>query len=157
MRGPSNKRLKLPARVEAVMTFRARWWAVLAGVVYSRRMTPRLVGLALLPAVALSACIDRPPTVCTDELRVHFAPSDASITARESFTASVSLSSCGGALSLVDTFRWRSDDPAIATVDSVTGRVVGQSLGTTRIHANGKSYGPVGSIAVSVQPDTAPE
>ena len=139
------------------MTFRARSWAVRAGVVYSRRMTPRLVGLALLPAVALSACIDRPPTVCTEELRIHFAPGDTSITTGESFTASVALSSCGGALRLVDTFGWRSADVAIATVDSVTGRVGGQSPGTTRIHANGKSYGPVGSIMVSVQPDTAPE
>ena len=121
-------------------------------------MTPRLVGLAIvLPGVVLAACSERPPTVCTEELRVQFTPSDTSITAGQSFTASVTVSSCGGALRLVDTFGWRTDDPAVATVDSVSGRVVGQSPGATRIHANGKSYGPVGSLAVSVQPATAPD
>ena len=119
---------------------------------------PRLVGLAIiLPAVVLAACSERPPTICTEELRVQFTPNDTTITVGQSFTASVTLSSCGGALSLVDTFGWRSDDPAIATVDSVSGRVVGQLPGATRIQANGKSYGPVGSLAVSVQPDTTPD
>ena len=115
-------------------------------------MIPRLVGLAIvLPGVGLAACSDRPPTVCTEELRVQFTPSDTSITTGQSFTASVTVSSCGGALKLIDTFGWRSDDPAIATVDSVSGRVVGQAPGATHIHADGNTYGPVGSLAVSVQ------
>jgi uncharacterized protein YjdB len=121
-------------------------------------MIPRLVGLAIvLSGLAVAACSERSPTICTDELRVQFTPSDTSITAGQSFTAAVTVSSCGGALRLVDSFSWRSDEPAIATVDSVSGRVVGQSSGATRIHANGKSYGAVGSLAVSVQPNTGPD
>jgi outer membrane biogenesis lipoprotein LolB len=88
--------------------------------------------------------------VCTDELRVHFTPADTTILAGQSFSASVQLATCGGTVKLSDTFTWQSNDPAVATVDSATGRVVGRGPGEARIVARGAEYGLIGGLHLTV-------
>ena len=114
---------------------------------------------SLIPLAAcfsLSACTEIPGSpggrVCTRELRIHFTPPDTSILVGQAFGASVALSSCGGAELLSDVITWHSDDPKIATVNALTGRVVGRGSGQTRVTATGQTYGAVGGIEVSVAP-----
>jgi hypothetical protein len=109
--------------------------------------------LSMVFAAALSgACASEAPLqVCTDELRVQFTPVDTTILVGEGFTASVQLATCGGAVSLADAFTWHSQDPSIATVDSLTGHVIGRSAGETRVTATGKSFGSVGGPLISVR------
>jgi len=92
-----------------------------------------------------------PGETCTLELRTRFSPADTTIQVGQSFQASVQLSSCGGARQLADVITWHAEDPAVATVDGRSGRVVGQGPGTTRILASGQRYGSVGGPQVSVQ------
>ena len=118
-------------------------------------MTRRRFSFAALTCALAGACTtDSPLQGCTRELRVQFSPRDTSIVAGQAFTASVQLSSCGGAEALSDTFGWQAENPAVATVDSLSGQVVGRSPGATRVAANGEHYGPVGSLVVTVHPDT---
>ena len=103
-------------------------------------------------AIAASSCEDLGfGKVCTTELRVQFSPADTTIQVSRSFHASVRLSSCGGSEQLTDVITWHAEDPAVATVEERTGRVVGQRAGITRILASGQRYGSVGGLQVSVE------
>ena len=117
-------------------------------------MTHRLALLAVAFFAAFAgACTSEPPLqVCTDELRVRFTPLDTTVVAGQGFTASVYLATCGGSLALTDAFKWSSQDPSVATVDSSSGQVIGQSTGETRVTAVGKRFGRVGGLRVVVQP-----
>jgi len=111
-------------------------------------LSMRMLALTL---VILAACrADSQTTACTDELRVQFAPADTAILPGAAFTASVQLATCGGAQLLTDAFIWHSEDSTIASVDSLSGLVFGVALGTTRIGATGRRFGPVGTLKVSV-------
>jgi len=81
--------------------------------------------LALTPLIMAACRADSQTTACTDELRVQFAPADTAILPGAAFTASVQLATCGGAHLLTDAFIWHSEDSTIATVDSLSGLVVG--------------------------------
>ncbi len=107
--------------------------------------------LAMIACTVAGACVaDSSLAVCTDELRVRFTPADTTIVLSQAFTASVRLSTCGGARSLSDTFTWASEDTSVATVDSRTGRVTGRGLGETHIAARGQRYGVLGGLRVAV-------
>jgi len=88
---------------------------------------------------------------CTSELGTRFSPADTTVQVGQSFQVSVQLSSCGGAQQLTDVITWQAEDPAVATVDGRSGRVVARSPGTTRILASGEQYGSIGGPQVSVQ------
>jgi hypothetical protein len=115
-------------------------------------MTHHHSAATILTLLALtSGCRDRGPLgVCTDELRVHFAPADTSILVGQGFTAAVQLATCGGAVRLSDAFLWQSENTAVATVDAQSGQVVARSPGDTRITAKGERYGSVGGMFISV-------
>src|SRR5437867_899033 len=106
----------------------------------------RFLALSIVVSPVASACTTESPDqalngVCTRELRVQFTPTDTSIAIGQGFRAHVSLSSCGGAQVLADVVRWKSDDPAVATVDPMSGAVAGRSTGATRIAVAGQRYG----------------
>jgi hypothetical protein len=115
------------------------------------RACVRLAGAAL--ALTLAGCQsivgDR---VCTRELRAAFTPPEKMLAVGESFTATVALSSCGGAERLSDTFTWSATDSTIVMVDAQTGRVVALAPGQTHVMAKGERYGRVSGIPVTVQP-----
>src|SRR5437867_663648 len=101
-------------------------------------MTLRLLGCtALVCGLAGGCATNQPLTFCTRELRVRFSPSDTTVLSGQAFTSSVQLSSCGGAEILSDVVSWHSENPAVATVDSLAGRVTGRSPGARRISATG--------------------
>jgi hypothetical protein len=122
--------------------------------IFSRMAHHRLTLIAAI-AVLGGACDGlgflAPGRTCTLELGTRFSPSDTTVRVGQSFQASVHLSSCGGAQQLTDIITWQAEDPAVATVDGRSGRVVAQGPGTTRILASGRRYGNVGGLQVSVQ------
>lgn len=88
---------------------------------------------------------------CTSELRVVSSPGDTTVSVGASFTASVKLSSCGGAVQLSDTFAWRSSDLSIVSVGATSGVVTARASGQANLYATGLTYGPVGFIRVTVR------
>lgn len=119
------------------------------------RMNRRILGFAGTACALACACTSESPlqasnAFCTRELRVQFSPSDTNIRVAHGFRASVRLSGCGGAQVLNDVVRWQSEDPSVATVDPISGDVVGRTPGVTRIAATGQAYGAVGSLRVEV-------
>jgi len=82
------------------------------------------------------------------------APADTTLPLGSSFVASVRLTVCGGSQSVSDVVTWRSEDAAVAVVDT-GGRVTGTAVGATRIVATGERYGSLGSFDLFVyNPDT---
>jgi uncharacterized protein YjdB len=90
------------------------------------------------------------PTNCTSELNFTIVPTAASIAVGQSVVTSMILTSCGGREHLADTFRWHSSAPAIASVDSLTGRVTGVAVGQATIMISALLYGVSGSMPVTV-------
>jgi hypothetical protein len=105
-----------------------------------------LAGAVVLVALACSGGNE----ACTQELGVEL-PSGRTIAPGESFTAKVRLSSCGGREHPKDNFIWRAQDPRVVSVDSTTGRITGQSHGSTQVEVEGREYGALGSISVTVR------
>jgi Big-like domain-containing protein len=107
------------------------------------RSTP--VFIAALGVGACQQSVD-----CPADLRARFSPSDTAIVVGQQFTASVALSGCAGTESLTDVVAWSSQEPGIALVDSVSGRVSAVAAGQTHIFARGRTYGSLGSLRVVV-------
>ena len=112
-------------------------------------MTRAALPFALLVLV-LPAC-DQPTTDCTLELHYDVTPPSADIVVGGAFTGTMRLSSCGGREHLTDVFAWRSISPQIASVDSLTGRVVGQAPGQAIVTVHARYYGVDGWIPVTVR------
>ena len=111
-----------------------------------------LSGLMVLALAFMAASCDSPslPMVCTDELRVSVTPADTTIRIGESFTARVSLSTCADRVRLVDTLTFTSFDTGVATVEPVTGVVMGKAPGVAGIQISGKRYHRLGGLYVTV-------
>jgi len=82
-------------------------------------------------------------------VQAQIAPAETTLAVGTSFVASVSLSACGGSQSVSDVVTWRSEDIAVAVVDT-DGQVTGKSGGATRILATGQRYGALGSLDLLV-------
>lgn len=111
----------------------------------------------LFPAMCLpilASCGPLIPTVCTQELGVELSPGDRTLRVGEAFTATATGVSCGGRERFPHTVRWASTAPEVASVDSITGRVLAVSAGTAHIQARepGSTAGYWGEIVVSVAP-----
>lgn len=110
----------------------------------------RSVLLIAVTVMTFASACDWVGGVCTTELGARYTPADTGILVGQSFTPAVHLTSCGGSQILFDKFTWQSENPSVASVDSRTGRVVGQAAGETRITATGEKYGPTGGLRVAV-------
>ena len=110
---------------------------------------PRCIFAVTVIAITAAAC-DGFSEDCTEELRTRTTPADTSILVGQAFTPTVHLSTCGGSRVLSDVFTWHSENVSVASVDSQTGRVVGQAGGEVRITATGEKYGFVGLLRVAV-------
>jgi hypothetical protein len=108
--------------------------------------------MALAP-VALGACDGGfLGTACTDELRTDLQPRGTQqIAVGTGFTATITLSTCGGRERLSDTFTWSARDTLVVRVDATTGRVTGRAPGSTAVDVRGTRYGAVGTIPVTVR------
>jgi hypothetical protein len=89
--------------------------------------------------------------ICTAELRWTFAPAQPSIAVGETFTPSITLTSCGGYVTLLDDFSWSVNDPTIVSVNAATGATVGLKAGTTYLIAQGRNYAITATLNVTVR------
>jgi hypothetical protein len=103
-------------------------------------------------ALALAGCSGITGADCTRELGVALSPrGEQQIAVGQSFTATVSLSSCGGWELVRDVFTWSARDALIARVEPSAGRVTGRLPGSTFVDASGARYGHVGTVPVVVR------
>ena len=110
-------------------------------------MTSRsLIGAVL---VLLAACGRDSTAPCSGAVQVRLAPAETTLALGTSFAASLSLSACGGSQSVSDVVTWRSEDIAVAVVNT-DGQVTGKSVGATRILATGQRYGALGRLGLLV-------
>jgi hypothetical protein len=110
-------------------------------------MILRFAILALASLLASTGC----EGLCTLELRASFQPSDTTIAVGQYFRPRLLLSSCGGRQRWYGSPIWRSQDAAIASVDSVYGFVTGRSPGQTVILGSDSSEHVNGSVLVTVR------
>lgn len=121
----------------------------------TRTFVRRLAGsifLSVSVSAAGAGCTQLLAPNCTDELRVQLSPRDTTVSVGSTFTATVSLSTCGGRERLADTFTYASTNPAATTVNATTGRVDAVGVGQADIVITGQRYGTVGRARVTVSP-----
>jgi hypothetical protein len=87
---------------------------------------------------------------CTLELRWMFTPAQPSIAVGETFTPSITVTSCGGYVTLIDDFSWSVNDPTIVSVNAATGATVGLKPGTTYLIVQGRKYPVMATLNVTV-------
>jgi hypothetical protein len=111
-----------------------------------------LLPLFLCLALSTASCgITGPPDrACSAELGVRLSPADTTILIGQSFAATISLTTCGGGVSLEDSFTYSSSAPQIASVDPSAGVVTGESVGDAEIQVSGDRYGWLGGFSVQV-------
>ena len=118
----------------------------------NRSRACRIVATALLSLGTAGCSVLLDPTSCTQELRVQVTPRDTTVSVGNTFTPSVTLSSCGGKERLSDSFTYETTNPAAATVHPNTGRVTATGAGQADIRITGQRYGQVAQIRVTVSP-----
>ena len=115
----------------------------------------RTFGCGFLAVVVLIACAaDEPVAVCTGWLNVSVLPISRSVAVGETFTPSASIAGCAADLAGPFEVRWRSLQPAIASVDSVSGLVRGLARGAAAVsveYSSPRILKSSGTISVLVQ------
>ena len=106
------------------------------------------IGLLLLCG-ALSGCT--PIMGCTDDLQQRLAPTSTTITVGQEVRATAEFLGCRGSKRFSDEITWSSADPAVASVDTATGRITGRSPGTTSVTPRGAKYGVLQHVTVTVR------
>ena len=121
---------------------------------YSRtgdRARPCATGL-LLSVLVLVACDSFTGADCTSELGMNVRPQgEQQLAVGESFTGSISLSTCSGRQRLTDTFVWSGRDTIVVRVEATTNRVTGRSPGSTFVDVRATRYRAIYTIPVVVR------
>ncbi len=111
-------------------------------------------GIAAAVTMSLVGCDVSDSVVCPADLQWRVTPSEARLAVGESVTVAAEALGCGGTQPLEEDMRWSSEDPAVATVHELTGRITAEAVGGTRII--GEDIGPYGigpvQVPVSVEP-----
>ena len=106
-------------------------------------MTVSLCALnALLVVTLLGACDDSVVGVCPDVLVTRLDPRSTVLGVGGSVVVTARAEACGKALP--DQWHYFLADTAVASVDSLTGRVTARRVGATEVGARGTRYGDVG-------------
>jgi len=87
---------------------------------------------------------------CMAELRLYLHPETRTIRVGDRFKASIMLADCMGKVELSDNITWVSTNSNIATIDTETGMISGESVGETFIKPVGAVYGNLGGVTVTV-------
>lgn len=103
-------------------------------------------GQALADTFGLTVAV-----TCTAELRVQVSPFDPVLMVGERFIPTLTMSTCGGKVTVTDVLTWSAHDPSIVSVHPVTGETVALRAGVTGVRAHGQRHGWVGSILVTVR------
>ena len=86
-----------------------------------------------------------------DDLDIRFVPSEVTLVVGQTQTSRLELGACHFNRTVSDRITWTSDEPAVASVDSLSGQITGRSAGSTTVRARGDTYGYLGGVHVTVQ------
>jgi uncharacterized protein YjdB len=78
---------------------------------------------------------------CSTELVAKFSPGDTTISVGGTYTQRITLTTCSGSRTIVDTWTWSSNNTSKVTIDPQTGVAKGVAAGTAGITAIGSFYG----------------
>lgn len=93
-------------------------------------------------ALLLSGCDLPLPVDCPADIGWEVSPQQRTVQVGQSFTAEAFVLSCGGRDRERASVVWRSSDPMVAQVDSVSGRVSGVAPGSTQVEARDPGGAP---------------
>ena len=104
-------------------------------------LMPEMLALRLVAPLAaaalLSSCnLTLPGTDCPADIGWEVRPSERTIRVGQSFTAEAFVITCGGRDKKRTAVMWRSSDPGVAQVDSLSGRVTGVAPGSVQVEAH---------------------
>ncbi|MEO7083144.1 MAG: Ig-like domain-containing protein [Gemmatimonadaceae bacterium] len=78
---------------------------------------------------------------CSTDIVGKFSPTDTTISVGATYTQKITVTTCSGTRTLVDTYAWSSNNPSKVSVDPITGVVTGVAVGTATLTAIGSFYG----------------
>lgn len=87
---------------------------------------------------------------CDADLGISINPTSRTLQVGESFTPSARFLGCGGTEPLSDEITWTAQDTTIVQVDRNSGRTLALRPGQTAVTPNGRRYGTVASVQVTV-------
>ncbi len=87
---------------------------------------------------------------CTLELGGDLVPSAPTIRVGESFVPTIQRWTCRRRVLIDESFTWRTPNPDIVDVDSLTGRTMGRAPGVAAVYPVGRRYQTLGPIIVTV-------
>lgn len=110
--------------------------------------------IALTISLLLGGCGVLGPEACDSDLTWRVTPTEANLAVGESITAEAEAFGCSGTEPLEEDMRWHSEDPAVASVNEMTGQIRAEAAGSTIII--GEDLGPYGigpvEIPVKIEP-----
>ena len=145
---PANLKVSVNVTVTGAVTeqlgpgLRAEGW---------KRMKREPINVTLLGvAMLVGGCGVLGPEACTSDLSWRVTPEEAQLAVGESSIARAEAFGCGGREPLDEDMRWTSADPAVASVDPMTGRITAEAPGNTTII--GEDVGPyrIGPVEIPV-------
>jgi hypothetical protein len=86
---------------------------------------------------------------CTVEIRAVVNPAVIPLLTGDRFTPTLSLTTCGGQVTMTNTIVWSADDPTVVSVNPVTGETLALSRGETVVRAYALGLGPPGGLPVA--------
>lgn len=110
--------------------------------------------LALTISLLIGGCGVVGPEACNADLTWRVTPTEARLAVGESMTVKGEAFGCSGTERLEEDVRWSSEDPAVASVNDMTGQVTAEAVGSTIIIGEDLGrygIGPV-EIPVTVEP-----
>lgn len=112
-------------------------------------LTPRVFILSAA-ALLVGGCDLILPADCPTDIGWEVRPQQRTVRVGESFTAEAFVLRCGGRDRERARVVWRSADPMVAQVDSVSGRVSGVAPGNTQVEARDPGGAPASWSPVPV-------
>jgi uncharacterized protein YjdB len=88
---------------------------------------------------------------CSTDIVAKFSPTDTTISAGATYPQGITLTTCSGTRTIVDTYTWTSNNPSKVTIDQQTGVVKGIATGTANLTAVGSFYGSFVGGTVTVK------
>lgn len=113
-------------------------------------MRKTTAAIAVTIPLLLGGCNVLGPAGCDADLRWRVTPTEANLRVGESITADAEASGCGGTKPLEVDMRWSSEDPAVAGVNEMTGRITAEAAGSTIIMGEDLGRYGIGPVEVPV-------
>lgn len=103
-------------------------------------MDQGLRAFVLVVVAVTVGCSDEVAGICPADLRVRYAPSDTILVIGQSFAPKVEYLGCAGTRVLQTRIVYRTSNPTVLAVDSLTGRAAARAPGQAILTADAPAY-----------------